>query len=122
MNVKGLAPQLRTMDLERAIAFYRKLGFKEVFRVGDFYAGIEVGGDLVHLKLIEELDPGIDFVRQGQHLHLYIIVDDIHAALAEAREAGAMIVEKVTPREWKMNEFVIEDPDGHTLYFGQPRG
>ena len=38
---------------------------------------------------------------------------------AEFRAAGVTIVEALTPREWKMNEFVVNDPDGNQLVFGE---
>ena len=119
MVIEQLVPQLRTADLDRAIHFYtKKLGFALAFRYRDFYAGVSSGTRMIHLKLVDEFDPGIDFVRRGQHLHLHIEVRDIHAALRQVQEAGVKVVEGVTDRPWGMNEFVIEDPDGHTIYFG----
>ena len=69
MEIEELVPQLRTTDLERAIHFYtRKLGFALSFRYQGFYAGIRCGDRMIHLKLVDDPDPGIDFVRSGQHL------------------------------------------------------
>ena len=119
VEIVELVPQLRTTDLERAIHFYtRKLGFALSFRYQDFYAGISCGDRMIHLKLVDDPDPGIDFVRRGQHLHIHFGVRDIHAAFRQVQEAGVKIVEGISERPWGMTEFVIEDPDGHTLYFG----
>ncbi|MCY3840519.1 MAG: VOC family protein [Gammaproteobacteria bacterium] len=119
MEIEELVPQLRTTDLERAIRFYtRKLGFALSFRYLDFYAGVSCGEAMIHLKLVDDPDPGIDFVRRGQHLHIHFGVRDIQAAFRQVQEAGVKIVEGISDRPWGMTEFVIEDPDGHTLYFG----
>jgi len=117
MNVQGFAPQFRTTDLNRAIDFYtEKLNFTVSFRYEDFYAGVENGGHQIHLKLIGDPDPGIEFVREGKHLHFYLTVDDIQSAFADLKKAGVKIVENISQRPWGMSEFVIEDPDGHTIY------
>ena len=119
MEIEELVPQLRTTDLERAIRFYtKKLGFVLSFRYQDFYAGVSCGDRMIHLKLVDDPDPGIDFVRSGQHLHLHFAVRDIKTAFRQVQEAGVKIVEGISDRPWGITEFVIEDPDGHTLYFG----
>ena len=120
MKITHFASQLRTTDLERSIAFYTQcLGFRLAFRYGDFYAGVEIGGYLLHLKLIDATDPSIDFVQQGGHLHLHLTVDDIRGTLEQAFEHGIEIVEGISARPWGMEEFIARDPDGHTLYFAE---
>ena len=120
MKITHFASQLRTTDLERSIAFYTQcLGFRLAFRYGDFYAGVDLGGYLLHLKLIDATDPGIDFVQQGGHLHLHLTVDDIRGTLEQAFEHGIEIVEGISARPWGMEEFIARDPDGHTLYFAE---
>ena len=119
MEIGELVPQLRTTDLERAIRFYtEELGFVLSFRYRDFYAGVSCGDRMIHLKLVDDPDPGIDFVRNGQHLHIHFSVRDIHAAFQHVQEARVKIIEGISKRPWGLTEFVIEDPDGHTLYFG----
>ena len=119
MDIDALVPQLRTTDLERAIRFYTEtLGLALSFRYRDFYAGVSCGERMIHLKLVDDPDPGIDFVRNGQHLHIHFGVRDIHAAFRHVQEAAVKIVESTSKRPWGTTEFVIEDPDGHTLYFG----
>ena len=74
---------------------------------------------MIHLKRVDDPDPGIDFVRNGQHLHVHFGVRDLHAAFRHVQEAGVKIIEGISKRPWGLTEFVIEDPDGHTLYFGE---
>ena len=62
MEIEELVPQLRTTDLKRAIHFYTgKLGFVLAFRHQDFYAGVSSGDRMIHLKLVDDPDPGITF-------------------------------------------------------------
>ena len=72
MSVSGVISQIRTTDLDESIAFYTgKIGLELEFRFEDFYAGIRAGDQSFHLKLVDEKDPSIDFVSEGDHLHLY---------------------------------------------------
>jgi catechol 2,3-dioxygenase-like lactoylglutathione lyase family enzyme len=85
MPISAAIPQLRTTDLAASIHFYTtKLGLQLEFRHQDFYAGIRAGNQVFHLKLVDETDPSIAFVEEGEHFHLYLETDDI-AATAAAR-------------------------------------
>ncbi|REE78549.1 glyoxalase/bleomycin resistance protein/dioxygenase superfamily protein [Paenibacillus taihuensis] len=120
MKISGIIPQLRTMNLEGSILFYTtQLGLELAFRHEDFYAGIRAGTQLFHLKYVCEEDPSIAYTREGEHFHLYLQTDDA-AALAEALKArGVNLTEEVHETLWNTKEFVIEDDQGHTIYFGE---
>jgi catechol 2,3-dioxygenase-like lactoylglutathione lyase family enzyme len=122
MTVNGIATQLRTTDLERAIKFYTEiLGFKLAFRYEDFYAGIECNGHSIHLKKIDEHDPSIEFVRSEEHLHLYIAVQDVRKVYEDLKKTNAIFIADLNKKPWGAIEFVIEDEDKHTIYFaGSP--
>ncbi|HEY3676663.1 MAG TPA: VOC family protein [Candidatus Tumulicola sp.] len=119
-RISSVIAQLRTNDLERTIRFYTEfLGFDLDFRHEDFYAGVSAGNSIVHLKLDDSDDPSIDYVKQGGHFHLYIETPDA-AAVAEALEKkGIELTDKVHETAWGTKEFVVEDDQGHTIYFGQ---
>ena len=122
MRITGAIPQLRTTDLAGSIRFYTvQLGLTLDFQYGDFYAGIRVGGDIVHLKLADEKDPSIEFVDRGEHFHLYLETDDVAATAATFRQRGVRIVTDVHDTAWGTKEFIIKDDQGHTLYVGQRR-
>ena len=66
MTIAGVIPQLRTTDLAASILFYTtKLGLTLEFQYQDFYAGIRAGTHLVHLKLVDQKDPSIDYDSLG---------------------------------------------------------
>ena len=122
MNIKGIAPQLRTTDMASSIRFYtEKLGFDVEFRYEDFYAGIRAGGQVFHLKQVCDKDPSIEFVANGGHLHIYFETEGVDDLAETLKLRGISFVNEVHETAWSTREFVIRDDQGHTLYFGEPR-
>ena len=121
MTIKAIAPQLRTTDIRSSIEFYtEKLGFEVAFNFEDFYAGIKAGDQTFHLKLVDEQDPSIPVVEEGGHLHLYFETDDVASLAQRLKENGVELVKDVHDTDWQTREIVLNDDQGHTLYFGQP--
>jgi catechol 2,3-dioxygenase-like lactoylglutathione lyase family enzyme len=122
MQISGVTAQLRTTDLAASIRFYTaQMGLTLEFQYEDFYAGIRAGGQLFHLKLVDEKDPSIEFVERGEHFHLYLQTDDAEAAADRLKKNGVPLLKEVHDTAWGTREFVIKDDQGHTLYFGEPR-
>ena len=122
MTINGISPQLRTTDMMSSIRFYtEKLGFTVEFNYDNFYTGIRAGGQVFHLKLADEKDPSIDYVDEGGHLHLYFETEGVAEFAGQLRERGIELVEDVHETAWGTREIVIQDDQGHTLYFGEPR-
>lgn len=120
MQVSNVIAQLRTTDLSASLDFYTaKLGLTLGFRYQDFYAGICVGDQMFHLKLVDEMDPSIPFVDDNEHFHLYLQTDDVSACAEMLRSRGVKFVKDVHQTDWGTREFAIKDDQGHTLYFGQ---
>jgi catechol 2,3-dioxygenase-like lactoylglutathione lyase family enzyme len=122
MAISGVITQLRTTDLASSILFYTtKLGLDLEFQYQDFYAGIRAGNQVFHLKLVDEKDPSIQFVDEGDHFHLYLETTDVAAAAAALEANGIVLVKGVHDTPWGTREIVIKDDQGHTLYLGQSR-
>ena len=122
MRVSGVIPQLRTTNLADSIRFYTtKLGLTLEFQYQDFYAGIRAGGQVFHLKLVDEKDPSIAFVDKGEHFHLYLETDDAATTADTLMKNGVRLVKPVHETDWGTREFAIKDDQGHTLYFGETR-
>jgi catechol 2,3-dioxygenase-like lactoylglutathione lyase family enzyme len=122
MPITSAIAQLRTTDLGASIRFYTtKVGLTLEFQYQDFYAGIRAGEQLFHLKLVDEKDPSIEYVEKGEHFHLYLQTDDAAALAATLQRNGVPLVKGVHETAWGTREFVIQDDQGHTLYFGETR-
>lgn len=120
MSVLGVISQIRTTNLDESIDFYvSKLGLELEFKYEDFYAGITAGDQVFHLKLVDEKDPSIDFVSEGDHLHLYFTTDDLKNKANELEESGVIFTKKIHETPWGTMEFYIKDDQGHTLCFSQ---
>ena len=122
MAISGVIPQLRTTDLKSSIGFYTtKLGLRLEFQYQDYYAGIRAGNQTFHLKLVDDKDPSIQFVENGEHFHLYLQTEDVAAAAAALKANGVSLVKDVHETPWGTKELVIHDDQGHTLYLGESR-
>lgn len=120
MRVTGVIPQLRTTDLQASIDFYvNTLGFEFDFRYSDFYAGIRIANQFLHLKLIDDPDPSIGFVAAGDHLHLFLPTDDVAADAKRLQQAGIEFLKPMADTPWGTREFYIADNQGHVLCFSQ---
>lgn len=118
--ISGVIPQLRTTDLQSSIRFYTtKLGLQLAFQYQDFYAGIRAGNQVFHLKLVDEQEPSIRFVEDGEHFHLYLETNDIATVSAALKSNGVSLVKDVHDTPWGTRELVIKDDQGHTLYLGE---
>jgi catechol 2,3-dioxygenase-like lactoylglutathione lyase family enzyme len=121
MPITAIRPQLRTVDIASTIAFYtEKLGLTLEFNYQDFYAGVRTGDNVIHLKLVDDPDPSIQFVDEGGHLHLYFETKGVAEFAEQLKSRGVEMVEDVHETDWNTREFVIHDDQGHTLYFGEP--
>jgi catechol 2,3-dioxygenase-like lactoylglutathione lyase family enzyme len=121
MAITGIVPQLRTTDMASSIRFYtEKLGFSVEFSYQDFYAGIRAGDQIFHLKLVDEKDPSIRYVDEGEHFHLYLQTNGVAELATLLKARGVELVKDVHETPWNTREFVIHDDQGHTLYLGEP--
>ena len=122
VKVGAIIAQLRTTDLESSIDFWtRRVGFELAFRYGDFYAGIRAGTQIFHLKHVDAPDPSIADVRSGGHFHLYLDVEDAHAAARALAAAGVAPSRELHDTPWGTLELVFLDDQGHTIHVGQRR-
>lgn len=114
--IASIAPILPSHNLRRSMDYYRLLGFScTPYQDGDGYAFLTRDGLEIHLRkapdLIERRNPcGVYF---------YLNSGTTATLEAEFRAAGVKILSPLEPREWKMNEFMVSDPDGNLLRFGE---
>ena len=119
-SLRSVAPQFLVLDLKAACAFYEeKLGFRVAFIYGDFYAGVERDGIMIHLKLADAPDPSRKVKQRDDHLDAYIAVDNVAALYEEFESRGVKFAQPLASKPWGTREFVVWDNSGYILYFGQ---
>jgi catechol 2,3-dioxygenase-like lactoylglutathione lyase family enzyme len=113
MAITGIVPQLRTTDMASSIRFYtEKLGFSVDFEYQDFYAGIRAGSQIFHLKLVDEKDPSIPYVAEGEHFHLYLETTGLSDFAAQLKANGVQLVKDIhtTPWNTRVIRFILGNP------------
>jgi catechol 2,3-dioxygenase-like lactoylglutathione lyase family enzyme len=115
-SIAIVVPVLPVSNLTRAIDFYHLLGFtSKRYQDGDAYAFINRDGHELHLTKSDRLAES----QSPSGVYFYLIDGTAAALEAEFRAARVPIAEPLAPRDWKMNEFVVKDPDGNQLVFGE---
>lgn len=112
---------LFSRDLERAAAFYRALGFEEVFRTPQEGTPIHVdlALDGYRIGLASETstreDHGLEPVVDGQRAAVILWTDDTVAAYDRVQELGAKPVKGPSPWLGRLLIAWVEDLDGHLV-------
>jgi catechol 2,3-dioxygenase-like lactoylglutathione lyase family enzyme len=115
-SIARIVPILPVNNLARAMDFYRLLGFSaHAWQDGDSYAFLTRDQLDIHLRTAPDLIEG----QNPSGVYFYLADNTASALEAGFRAAGVKILSPLAPREWKMNEFVVSDPDGNLLRFGE---
>jgi uncharacterized glyoxalase superfamily protein PhnB len=109
-----VTPVLVYPDVRVAVAWLEAaLGFEERVRIGEAHrAPLRVGAD----GAVVVADDGGDRVSPaaGGYSHeIKVRVEDVDAAFARARDAGAVVVQAPTSYEYGERSCVVADPAGH---------
>ncbi|WP_263365711.1 VOC family protein [Edaphobacter bradus] len=85
------------------------------YKDGDSYAFIHRDGQELHLRSTPSLDPA------SNPTTTYFFLNEGTASSLESefKAAGIEFTQPLKPREWRMNEFVLHDPDRNQLIFGE---
>ena len=114
--IARIVPILPVHNLQRAMDFYLRLGFSaEPYQNADFYAFLTRDTMEIHLRKAPDLIAN----HNPSGVYFYLTPGTAAALEAEFRAAGVEILSPLEPREWKMNEFMLSDPDGNLLRFGE---
>ena len=117
-RVTSLAPQFLVDDLERSMAYYRKLGFVFGEPWGGFYAIGELDGLELHLKKAPKNHTERRWRLENEHLDAAAGVDGIEAFYEQCVAAGLKIIRPLAATAWGTKDFYVQDPDGYILCFG----
>ena|SRR5579862_1626906 len=115
VRLNSVMPSMPVSGLDMAVAFYtEKLGFKVTFRNGDLFAivsrdGVEIGLAPVAVHKRTPGTGGIYLKASG--------VDALHTDLVAK---GVAMLHPLRDEAYGMREFMIADPDGNTINYGEP--
>jgi catechol 2,3-dioxygenase-like lactoylglutathione lyase family enzyme len=118
VRLTSFAPQLLVDDLDRAMAYYRKIGFEFGEPWEGFYAIGRLDGLELHLKEAPANPAERERHRDREHLDAAGGVAGIEAFYERCVANGVTIVKPLAATEWGTKDFYIEDPDGHVISFG----
>lgn len=99
-----------SVDLERAIEFYQKLGLNLIVKALPHYARFEVpdGDATFSLHLVDQLP-------QGEGIAIYFESDRLDVWVEELLAKGIEFEEMPEDRPWLWREARLRDPDGNNL-------
>ena len=117
-RVTSFAPQFLVDDLDRAIAYYHKLGFTFGEPWDGFYAIGDLDGLELHLKEAAKNHAERQYRRDNGHLDASAGVDGIEAFYERCVANGATILRPLAATAWGTKDFYVEDPDGYIVSFG----
>ena len=121
-RMTSFAPQFLVEDLDRSIAYYRRLGFTFGEPWDGFYAIGTLDGLELHLKEAPRNQEERQYRRDNEHLDAAAGVDGIEAFYERCVANGVAIHKPLAATPWGTKDFYVEDPDGHIISFGgRPR-
>jgi uncharacterized glyoxalase superfamily protein PhnB len=125
MAEQRITPYLLYEDVDAAIQWLaRAFGFREVRRTtggaGGVHAELEIDADGTRIY-VGQPPPGYRNPRKvGGTTLMYVVVDDVDAHHARAKEVGAEIVEEPTDTPFEHRRYTCDDPEGHEWSFASP--
>lgn len=103
-------------DMDRAVSFYRALGFVVLYGGSDAdFTSFRAGSSYLNLQRDADAAP-----RAGLWGRAIFWVDDVDAMHRRALDAGFTTETAPADAPWGERYFHIRDPDGHELSFARP--
>jgi catechol 2,3-dioxygenase-like lactoylglutathione lyase family enzyme len=112
-------------DVERAAAFYKRLGFAETFRVPHYGEPIHVDLELDGYRIgfasaaSAREDHGLDPVTEGQRGTVTLWTDDTATAYDALLADGVLGLSPPSPWLGRLIVAWVQDPDGHPIQLVQ---
>ena len=125
MRLGKLIPMLSVSDITKSVAFYKDaLGFELISTYipepGKMWWCMMRSGDVeLMLTLCEDVDESAEY-RCGKAATVFYFYPDDVLSLYESVKGNGYSVGQSRVTIYNMKEFELTDPDGHTLWFGQP--
>lgn len=109
-----LVVEVFVRNLDRALDFYRSLGFEVVGRKEGF-ATVAWEGHELFLDEQPRLEPP-----SSPQANVRVMVADVDAFWRRATATGARVLAPIADRDYGLRDFTIADPDGFGIRFATP--
>ena len=106
-----LVVEVYVRNLDRALDFYRDLGFEIVGRKGSF-AAVAWEGHRLFLDEQPDVEPP-----PSPQANVRVMVPDVDASWRRATGMGARVLAPIADRDYGLRDFTIADPDGFGIRF-----
>lgn len=113
-------PTLFVSDIAAALDYYaQKLGFRTVLRYGEpaYFAQVSRDGVRLNLRFVHK--PVLDHSGEPDLLLASIHVAEIKELFLEFQAAGVKFSQTLMKSPWGTQGFIVEDPDGNLIAFGE---
>lgn len=109
MSIRRVMPDVRSDAIAESRDFYRILGFEEVMNLGWVMTLASPSNPTAQVTFMSH-DKTAPVVPD-----MSVEVDDVDAADAAMREAGAEVVHPLQDEEWGVRRFFVRDPNGQVV-------
>jgi uncharacterized glyoxalase superfamily protein PhnB len=122
MPTQTITPYLLYEDADATMDWLaRAFGFREVSRMagvaGGLHLEIEIADDGTRIYAGSPPEGFRNPAEVGSTTLMYVLVDDVDAHHARAREAGAEITEEPNDQPYGHRRYTCTDPEGHQWTF-----
>ena len=104
-----------SLDVEKAIRFYQKLGLEIIVKALPNYARFVCpdGNTTFSIHQVEELP-------KGEGIYVYFECEDLDNKVKELKDVGILFDENPTDKTWLWREARLKDPDNNqiVLFYG----
>ena len=108
-----LVVEILVSDLERALAFYERLGFKRA-EMHDHFAALSWEEHQLFLEERPDLPKHTD---NNPRANVRVMVRDVNAAWERVKALGAPVAQEIGDRTYGLRDFTVIDPDGFGVRF-----
>lgn len=118
--LRAATPMIHVPDVRATATWYESIGFTLLETYGDggeglSFAILSAGGARLMLN-----QGGRPSAADRREVDLYVDVEDVDRLFASLR-GQVQVVEEVQDTEYGMREFIVRDPNGFWITFGQNR-
>lgn len=99
-----------SLDVPKAIQFYKKLGLQLIVHTHDAYARFECPDGEATFSIHQ-----VTRIQKGEGIIIYFEVANVAEKVSELKEKGIVFEAETTQQSWLWTEAKLKDLDGNTI-------